>query len=129
MDGPAETIRAFMSAFMRAWPAADGSVLGRFFAEDVEYANGPLAPVRGRTAVVASLTQMMAMGGAVDADLLHLVAEGPIVMTERVDHWRSDRLSASLRVAGVFEVRGGVITAWRDYFDPTEFASQLPAGT
>ena len=43
------------------------------------------------------------------------------------DDWSSEGRSASLRIAGVFEVRDGVITAWRDYFDGQEFASQLSA--
>jgi limonene-1,2-epoxide hydrolase len=127
MDGPAETVRAFMAAFIRAWPSADGSGLSHYFSQDAIYVNGPLAPVRGRTAVVASLTQMMALGGEVGGDIVHLVADGPLVMSERVDSWRSDDASASLRVAGVFEVHEGVITAWRDYFDGDEFAAQLSA--
>jgi limonene-1,2-epoxide hydrolase len=128
MDSPEATVTAFVAAFIRAWPSADGSGLGRFFSEHATYVNGPLAPVRGRTAVVASLTQMMAMGGEVDVDVLQLIAEGPLVMTERVDYWWTDTAAASLRVAGVFEVRDGAITAWRDYFDGDEFAAHLSAG-
>jgi limonene-1,2-epoxide hydrolase len=33
--------------------------------------------------------------------------------------------TAGLRIAGVFEVHDGVITSWRDYFDPTEFGTEL----
>jgi limonene-1,2-epoxide hydrolase len=128
MDGPADTVRAFMAAFIRAWPSADGSGLSQFFSDDAIYVNGPLAPVHGQTAVVASLTRMMALGGEVSGDIVHLVAAGPLVMSERVDHWKSAGASASLRVAGVFEVHEGVITAWRDYFDGNEFTAQLSAG-
>jgi limonene-1,2-epoxide hydrolase len=32
---------------------------------------------------------------------------------------------AALRIAGVIEVHDGVMTAWRDYFDPHEFGAQL----
>jgi limonene-1,2-epoxide hydrolase len=69
---------------------------------------------------------MMVMGGEVDVQVIHLLSNGPTVMTERVDYWTSGDVTASLHVAGVFEVREGVITDWRDYFDPNEFASQLP---
>ena len=68
---------------------------------------------------------MMAMGGEVDADIIHMVADGPIVMTERIDYVKLSGKTASLRIAGVFEVHDGVITAWRDYFDSSEFGSQL----
>lgn len=127
MDDPSETVRAFMAVFVRAWPLADASGLSHFFSAEAVYVNGALAPVRGRATVVSSLTAMMAMGGEVGVDILHLIAAGPIVMTERVDYWSSDGRSATLRVAGVFEVRDGVIAAWRDYFDGNEFASQLSA--
>jgi limonene-1,2-epoxide hydrolase len=55
-----------------------------------------------------------------------MLAEGPIVMTERVDHLtRPDGTTASLPMMGTIEVRHGLITAWRDYFDLRQFASQV----
>jgi limonene-1,2-epoxide hydrolase len=48
-----------------------------------------------------------------------------IVMTERVDYWKSDDRSIPVRILGISEVHDGVITAWRDYFDGNEFMSQL----
>lgn len=120
-----QTVRDFMATFVAAWPLNDATRLGPFFSEDAEYRNGPLPPVTGRDAVVAALAQMMAMGGTVDVDIIHLVSDGPVVMTERVDYWKSGDKTMTLRVAGAFEVHDGVITAWRDYFDVNEFASQL----
>ena len=122
----AETVvREFMATFVEVWPARDAAALGRFFSEHAEYWNGPLEPVRGRDAIVGNLASMMAIGGRVDADLIHMVAEGPIVMIERVDYVKLGGKTACLRIAGVFEVHNGVITGWRDYFDSTEFGSQL----
>lgn len=120
-----EVVRDFMAVCMAAWPTGDATPLARYFSDDAEYQNGPLKPVKGRVAIVASLAAMMGMGGEVDADIRNLVADGPVVMTERVDHWRSGEKTAGLRIAGVFEVHDAVITAWRDYFDSNEFASQL----
>jgi limonene-1,2-epoxide hydrolase len=67
------------------------------------------------------------MGGEVNVDLRHIVVDGPVVMTERVDHVTLGEKTASLLIAGVFEVHDGVITAWRDYFDATEFGLQSSA--
>ena len=120
-----EVVRDFMAAFMAAWPTGDAVTLSRFFSEDAEYRNGPLEPVRGREAIVADLARMMSLGGEVDADLRHLLSDGAVVMTERVDYVRLGEKTASLRIAGVFEVHDGVITGWRDYFDPKEFGTQL----
>jgi limonene-1,2-epoxide hydrolase len=123
---PPETVSGFIDAFIAAWPDAEATVLSRFFSEDASYHNGPLEPVRGRSAVLETVGQMMTLGGVVDVEIVHLLADGPIVMTERVDHWRSGQTSASLRVAGVFEIHDGVIASWRDYFDLDEFSSQRP---
>jgi limonene-1,2-epoxide hydrolase len=124
-SNPEEAVRGFMAACKAAWPTGDATTLARYFSDDAEYQNGPLKPVKGRIAIVASLAAMMGIGGEVDADIRNLVADGPVVMTERVDYWRSGEKTVDLRVAGVFEVHDGVITAWRDYFDASEFASQL----
>ncbi len=118
-------MRDFMAAFMMGWPAGDGATLSRFFSENAEYRNGPLEPVHGREAIVAALASMMSLGGEVDADIRHLVSDDTTVMTERVDYVRVGGKTASLRIAGVFEVHDGVITAWRDYFDPEEFGAQV----
>lgn len=118
-------VRDFMEAFTVAWPTGDAAPLGRFFSEDAEYCNGPLEPVHGRDAIVADLARMMGLGGEVEADIRHLLSDGAVVMTERVDYVRLGAKTAGLRIAGVFEVHGGVITAWRDYFDPKEFGTQL----
>jgi limonene-1,2-epoxide hydrolase len=120
-------VRAFMAAFTAAWPTGDAAPLGRFFSDAAEYCNGPLEPVHGRDAIVADLARMMGLGGEVEAEILHLLSDGAVVMTERVDYVKLDGRTASLRIAGVFEVYHGGITGWRDYFDATEFAAQLSA--
>ncbi len=120
-----ELVRDFMAAFMAAWPTGDAATLSRFFSEDAEYRNGPLEPVHGREAIVADLAQMMSLGGEVDVDIRHLLSDGAVVMTERVDYVRVSGKKASLRIAGIFEVHAGVITGWRDYFDPKEFGAQV----
>jgi limonene-1,2-epoxide hydrolase len=128
VGGPAsaeEIVRDFMAAFMTAWPTSDAAPLSRFFSEDAEYCNGPLEPVHGRDAIVADLARMMSLGGEVAADIRHLLSDGAVVMTERVDHVRLGGKTAGLKVAGVFEVHDGVITGWRDYFDAKEFGAQL----
>ena len=68
----------------------------------------------------------MKVGGEVDVEMIHMMAEGPIVMTERVDHLtRADGTTASLPMMGVIEVHDGLVVAWRDYFDLSQFTSQM----
>ena len=47
------------------------------------------------------------------------------MLTERVDHFVSPERTVSLPVMGTFELEGGLIKAWRDYFDLNQFMTQL----
>jgi limonene-1,2-epoxide hydrolase len=122
-----QVVRDFMTAFIEAWPTGDATTLSRFFSEDAQYCNGPLQPVHGREAIVAELARMMSLGGEVEADIRHFLSDDAVVMTERVDYVKLGRKTAGLAIAGVYEVHGGVITRWRDYFDSKEFGAQLSA--
>jgi limonene-1,2-epoxide hydrolase len=115
-----------MAPFMAAWPKGDAARLSRFFSEDAEYCNGPLEAVHGREAIVAGPAQIMSLGGEVDADIRRLLSDGAVVMTEGVDYVRLSGRTAGLRIAGVFEVHEGVITGWRDDFDPKESGTSYP---
>jgi limonene-1,2-epoxide hydrolase len=126
MSGPVETVWAFVAAFIAAWPDGDAATVASFFSEDAVYVNGPMEPVKGREAIQATMAAFMGMGGQAGVDIVHIVADGPIVMTERVDHSTQGAKTISLPVMGIFEVQDGVITAWRDYFDLNQFTSQLP---
>ena len=119
------TVEGFMAAFIKAWPTGDAAGLARFFSDDAVFHNGPLPPVQGRDAIVRTCAQQMTLGSEVSAEIRHMVADGPIVMTERIDYVKLPDSNIPLRMMGIFEVHAGVITAWRDYFDPSEFASQL----
>src|SRR4051794_10825368 len=51
-----------------------------------------------------------------------IAAEGNAVLTERTDALIIGPLRLQFWVCGVFEVHGGRITLWRDYFDMFNFA-------
>ncbi|MGH3970814.1 MAG: limonene-1,2-epoxide hydrolase family protein [Mycobacterium sp.] len=109
---------------MSAWANRDAAAVGSFFSEDAVYHNVPMDPVRGRAAIAATVAEFMAMGGQVRVDIRHIVAEGHIVMVERVDHFVGSERTIAIPIVGVFEVREGKITAWRDYFDSAHLAGQ-----
>jgi limonene-1,2-epoxide hydrolase len=124
MSTPTRTVQEFMEAFVAAWPERDAAKVASFFSKNAVYHNGPMEAVRGRDAIEVTLAGFMSMGGRVDVDIIHIVAEGAIVMTERVDHVIGTEKTKSLPIMGVFEVHDSAITAWRDYFDPSQFTSQ-----
>jgi limonene-1,2-epoxide hydrolase len=57
--------------------------------------------------------------------LINIAADGPVVMTERVDVFKLPDKSFELPVMGTFEVSDGKINTWRDYFDMNQFTSQM----
>lgn len=125
MVEPVEVVERFMAAFEAAWPTADASTLGAFFSDDAVFHNIPMEPVRGREAIEAFLAGLMGMGGEVGVDIRHVLADGELVMTERVDHFTVGGKTISLPIMGTVEVHDGLITAWRDYFDLTQFTAQM----
>ena len=50
------------------------------------------------------------------------------MFTERVDRMTFNGKPVELPVAGVFEISGGKIRAWRDYFDMQMFLGGPSAG-
>jgi len=105
------TVRAFADA----WTALDYDAVYALLAEDVRYHNMPLKPVVGRQAVRAHLDAW-----PVDVcawEVLHLAVAGEVVLTERIDRFVRGQDHIVVPVMGAFEVRGGLIVHWRDYFD------------
>jgi limonene-1,2-epoxide hydrolase len=112
-SAPAQVVRDFIAS----WPGGDAAKLASFFSEDAVYHNIPMDPIKGREVIEAALAGFMGMVEQIRFDTIHLVAEGDIVMTERIDHF--------IRPERTFEVHDGLITAWRDYFDMNQFTSQM----
>ncbi|MFL6239805.1 MAG: limonene-1,2-epoxide hydrolase family protein [Actinomycetes bacterium] len=125
MPSALDVVTEFIAAFVAAWPQRDAASLRRFFRDDAVYCNGPLPPVEGGDSIIETITEFMQMGGDVDVDLVHVLSDGLIVMTERIDRFRKDGATASMPMMGILEVRDGAIAAWRDYFDLAQFTTQL----
>lgn len=121
MPTPSETVREFCAAFSRL----DVEELVSWFTPDATYHNIPIDPAVGHDAIRAILTMFTGMADGIDFRILNLAADGDTVLTERVDEFRSGDRVVSLPVMGTFEVRGGKIAAWRDYFDLQQYLSQV----
>ena len=115
---------AVVHDFIAAWNARDFGRIAALLAADVFYHNVPLEPLRGRDAVDRYLRKMEHCE-AIEWRLLNVAADGPIVLTERVDEFVIRGVRVSLPVMGAFEIRDGEITAWRDYFDLASYRAQL----
>lgn len=104
--------------FINAWTRLDAEEIAAFFTEDGTYHNMPIDPVSGRETVKAFVAGFINDWKATNWDVLSLVAEGETVIAERVDHIHlKSGKSIDLPCLGIFEMEGGKIKVWRDYFD------------
>ena len=126
MESPIEVVRRFCAAWSENVGAVD---LAAFFSDDAVYHNIPLAPIIGREAIASTITSFIRPGApgieSIEFRVLNIAANGPIVMTERVDVFTLPGKSFDLPVMGTFEVKDGKIQAWRDYFDMNQFTSRM----
>jgi limonene-1,2-epoxide hydrolase len=116
--------------FLDAWPRGDIDVLMSYFADDAVYHNIPVPAAVGAPAIREAFLAFAKLMDSIEIVNLNLAAEGPVVFTERIDRFRWGNRMLELPVAGVFEVRGGRITAHRDYFDYRTWldATGIPLG-
>ncbi len=115
-------IRRFLDACVRADPDEFAS----YFTEDATWWNAPWPPVKGRDRIRETLRRGAAQMKALPWEVLHIVCDGEIVMTERVDTFLVENTVVRVPTMGIFELRGGKIAAWRDYWDLRGFENQLP---
>src|SRR3954454_354497 len=126
MESPIDVVRRFCAA----WSDNLGTIeLAAFFTDDAVYHNIPQAPVTGREAIARLIDSFIPTGPpgieSIEFRVINITANGPVVMTERVDVFRVADKSFELQVMGTFEITDGKINAWRDYFDMNQFTSQM----
>jgi limonene-1,2-epoxide hydrolase len=119
---PEEIVRSFCEAVARR----DVKELVGFFSADAVYHNIPVAPVSGQEAIGKVLSQYLSPASRAEFEVLALAVSGRTVLTERLDRFTIGGKPVELPVMGAFEIdRDGKITAWRDYFDMSQFTGQL----
>lgn len=118
------TVQRLIAAFNRN----DLDAVLACMSDDCRYHNIPMQPAVGKPAIRAALLPFMAKALEIDW-VVHAaaVAVSGQVFTERTDRFRFAHGWLELPVAGVFDIRNGVICGWRDYFDLQQFVKQLPA--
>ncbi|WP_419841546.1 limonene-1,2-epoxide hydrolase family protein [Candidatus Poriferisodalis sp.] len=119
---PTEVVERFIAHI----EAKDLDAASQLVADDVYYDNVPIGDMNGREAMREFLAPMLGGAGPVEFEVVRQTCTGNTVMNERVDrfHTGSGR-KIELPVMGIFEVNGGLITFWRDYFDNATFMRQV----
>ena len=103
--------------FIGAWSRLDPEELAAYFADDGVYHNMPIGPVSGRTNVEEFIRNFVGSWTETTWDVLNIISSDNVVIAERLDRTRSGYKSVELPCVGVFELEGGKIRTWRDYFD------------
>ena len=126
METPIEVVRRFCAAWSNEASAAE---LAAFFTDNAVYHNIPLEPVTGKKAIENNFATFIRPGPpgieSLHLRVLHIAANGPVVMTERVDVFKVPSKTFELQIMGIFEVHDGKISAWRDYFDMNQFTTRM----
>jgi limonene-1,2-epoxide hydrolase len=112
-----------------AWKRLDFSGAGELLADSFVFQPDPSAkPIQGRAAVVAEWQGYLKFMKSYDYKFSQTLSSGGVVMVERVE-WIGTKKGKTIElpIVGVFELSGGKITAWRDYWDPRMAAPPQPS--
>ena len=126
MSDASDLIRRFCDAWGKG---ADVDEIVGYFTDDAIYHNIPVDPAVGREAIKATFAMFTTGVERIEFRILNIAAEGDTVLTERLDVFVLPNVTIELPVMGTFEVRGGKIAAWRDYFDLHQYMTQLSGPT
>jgi limonene-1,2-epoxide hydrolase len=108
-----EVIRAELGA----WTSLDIDQIMTHFAPSAVLDNPSHGPISGYDEIRKTVEGALSRTTHAHMEILNLVAADNVVMTERVDHFVFDGKLVDAPVMGIFEVIGGKIVVWRDYFD------------
>jgi len=114
---PDSLVREFISLLV----ARDLDGASAMVTSDFEYDNVPMGKTFGPQGLRDTLNGFFSMCTGIDWKILRQTSSGTVesgtVLNERDDRVEIHGRWATLPVAGVFEMKGGKITLWRDYFD------------
>jgi limonene-1,2-epoxide hydrolase len=111
--------------FCKTWTTLNIDKVMEFFTDDAVYHNIPLTPAKGKAEIRKAIDGFMPGMTKIEFKILTTASAGATVFNERVDSFIVNGNHVAVPVAGVFEISGGKIKAWRDYFDLQTYVNQL----
>ena len=113
--------------FCAAWSTHDLDQIMSFFTDDAVYINIPIDPPNeGREAIRKTIEGFIGMASKIEFVTHHQgESASGVVFNERTDRFLIGERWVEAAVMGVFELEGGRIKAWRDYFDLGQFQSAM----
>lgn len=115
-------------SFLKAMEPLDYDTALKHVSASCEYSNPPpFGTVIGPAGIRAVLEPFFSPTLENEFRVLREASNGAVAIFERLDRHRLADKWVELPVTGVFEVRDGLITYWRDYFDVATIMSQWPS--
>lgn len=111
-------------SFIDCWNRMDMPGAFALMHPDIVYHNIPMEAVRGHDGVRTALAAFPPIE-AVEWITHAIASKGDVVLTERTDKFRIHGKWVAVPVMGTFEIKDGLIIAWRDYFDLNMFTNQV----
>ena len=105
-----------VESFLNALQEGDFETIEALFDDDLVYENVGLSRIRGGRRTAKLLSRMQGRIG-LEVKIHRIAADGSAVLTERTDALIFGPLRIQFWACGIFEVRNGRITLWRDYVD------------
>lgn len=116
MDEQAAANDRLVRSFLGAWERRDTAFIVDAFTDDGVYHAVPLEPVVGKQAIAEFVAGFESVPPG-RLEVRHQLSTATVVMNERTDYLTMNGRPVVLPICGVFEVDGGRIRAWREYFD------------
>lgn len=129
----AESPDSFVRSFTALLAAKNIDAAIDMISDDCEYDNVPIGKAFGPQGLRDTLTGFFAMCDSLDWEIVRQSATGDmssaVVLNERIDRFVIKGTTYELLVAGVYEIRDGRITLWRDYFDQSVLMQAFTAAS
>jgi limonene-1,2-epoxide hydrolase len=124
MPSPSETVTTFLARWEE--PGGLDQAFRDYFTDTTVWENVGWATTTGAEEAIAlnhGYEEALGMA-AIRVENLAVAESGNKVLTERIDHIldKDGNVLVAPKVMGIFEVEGGKIAAWRDYFDTRTYA-------
>ncbi|ONI67736.1 hypothetical protein BWI15_32100 [Kribbella sp. ALI-6-A] len=114
--------------FVEAFNTKDSGNLAQYLHPEVVFQNYGDAEIAGRDAVLQVWTSVFAAFEQVEFETLHQAVNGDVVLAEQVHGLGlPGGPLAPIKNVAVYEIRDGMIAAWRDYTNP-EYSRTLLQG-
>ena len=107
-----------VTELLNAWSRLDFAGATELVTDSFVYQPDPSAKlIKGKDAVLAVWQSYLKFMKSYEFKTLHILSAGDVVMMERLEWIGTKRGKMELPIMGVFEVSGGKLSAWRDYWD------------